>query len=407
VAPTVRDGARGTDLSVSDVERRSGTGDRGGAVPAAGNAGETGSIGAVAAELRQMLASGELDLPVPATGRTAQRWAALSAWGGRDLSLARLAEGHVDALAILAEAGRTPVPGALYGVWASRSGGASVRLEWRGGARVLDGVLRFCSGARVLDRALVVADTSTGEPGERLLLDVDLTRPGLVPLPGSWCTAAMADADTLDVAFEEVRVDRDADVGEPGWYVARPGFALGGAGVAAVWWGGAAGVLDRALGHLGGTPDRHALAHVGELHAALAAAEALLQRTATIVDARATVGAATEAGRAADREADAAHAPRPDPATEPPETLEPPETAAEGADGTLDIGLAVATLRAAVERAAREVVDRAPRIVGPGPLSRDPGLARALADLALYVRQHHAERDHAALGERVLDRRRT
>jgi hypothetical protein len=60
-----------------------------------------------------------------------------------------------------------------------------------------------------------------------------------------------------------------------------------------------------------------------------------------------------------------------------------------------------------VERAVRDVVDRAPRIVGPGPLSRDAELARALADLALYVRQHHAERDHAALGERVVDRWRT
>jgi hypothetical protein len=57
----------------------------------------------------------------------------------------------------------------------------------------------------------------------------------------------------------------------------------------------------------------------------------------------------------------------------------------------------VATVRAAVERAAREVVDRAPRVVGPGPLSRDAVLSRALADLALYIRQHHGERDHAAL----------
>ena len=67
----------------------------------------------------------------------------------------------------------------------------------------------------------------------------------------------------------------------------------------------------------------------------------------------------------------------------------------------------MATLRAATERAAREVVDRAPRILGPGPLSRDAELAGALADLALYVRQHHAERDHAALGEQVVDRWRT
>lgn len=232
---------------------------------------------------------------------------------------------------------------------------------------MLAGTLRFCSGARLLDRALVVADPVADDGGAagRLLLDVDVTGPAVTPRTDSWCTAAMAAADTLDVAFVDVPVADDADVGEPGWYVARRGFALGGAGVAAVWWGGAAGVLDRVIGHLGATPDRHALAHVGELHAALAAADALLHRVAARADADAPEGVRD------------------------------------------DLPLAVATVRSAVERAVREVVDRVPRILGPGPLSRDAGLAGALADLALYVRQHHAERDHAALGERVVDRWRT
>jgi hypothetical protein len=314
--------------------------------------------GSVGGRLRRMLRAGELTLPLPGTGHTARRWAALADWGGRDLSLARLAEGHVDALAILAEAGRRPEPEALYGVWASRSGGAAVRWERRASAAVLAGTMRFCSGARVLDRALVVADPPDGAPPGRLLVDVSVTTAGVEPVADSWCTAAMADADTLDVVFDDVPVSVGDLVGEPGWYVDRPGFALGGAGVAAVWWGGAAGVLDRVLRHLRATPDPHQLAHVGELHAALAAADALLERTAAAADA----------------------------------------------DPVGDHSLAVATVRAAVERAAREVVDRAPRIVGPGPLSRDADLARALADLALYVRQHHAERDHAALGGQVVDR---
>jgi hypothetical protein len=45
-------------------------------------------------------------------------------------------------------------------------------------------------------------------------------------------------------------------------------------------------------------------------------------------------------------------------------------------------------------------------MVGPAPLSRDAELARAVADLQLYVRQHHGERDHAALGEQLLTERR-
>ena len=370
MAPTVRDTARATDppAGATRPPDPSAAGVPAGSAPVARAGSAVAGASEVGAELRRMLATGELDLAVPGAGRTASRWTALATWGGRDLSLARLAEGHTDALAILAEAGRTPVPGALYGVWASRSGGAAVRCERRAGRTMLDGTMRFCSGARLIDRALVVADPPSATAADRVLLDVDLGEPGVVPVPGSWCTAAMADADTLDVVFDAVPVAPDAQVGEPGWYVARPGFALGGGGVAAVWWGGAAGVLDRVLGRLAATPDRHALAHVGELHAALAGADALLQRTAALVDA---------AGTAA-----------------------PP-----GAE-TVDVVLAVATLRAEVERVAREVVDRAPRIVGPGPLSRDAGLARALSDLALYVRQHHAERDHAALGEQVLDRRR-
>ena len=320
----------------------------------------------VAVELRRMLAAGELDLPLPGAGNTAARWAALAAWGARDLSLARLAEGHVDAVAVLAEAGRSPVPGALYGVWASRAGGAAVRLERRAGRRVLDGTMRFCSGARSIDRALVVADHGPGGAAERQLVEVDVRSADVAPVPGSWVTAAMAEADTLDVDFAEAAVEDDADVGGAGWYVARPGFARGGAGVAAVWWGGAAGLVDRVLGHLATPPDAHALAHVGELHAALAASDALLRSTAAAVDA------------------DGA-----------------------GAPGGADVAFAVATVRGAVERAVREVLERVPRIVGPGPLSRDAALAGALADLALYVRQHHAERDHAALGAQVVDRWRT
>ena len=61
--------------------------------------------------------SGRLNLPLPGGGRTRERWAALADLAEEDLSLARLAEGHADALAILAElergwrlaAGRKPL----------------------------------------------------------------------------------------------------------------------------------------------------------------------------------------------------------------------------------------------------------------------------------------------------------
>src|SRR5580692_7760179 len=70
-------------------------------------------------ELAALLAAGELNLPLPGGGETLRRLRALYRFGEQDLSLARLAEAHTDAIAILAEAGRAAIPGALYGVWAS------------------------------------------------------------------------------------------------------------------------------------------------------------------------------------------------------------------------------------------------------------------------------------------------
>ena len=62
------------------------------------------------------------DLPRPREGRTRERWAALQRLGEEhDLSLAKLAESHLDAVEILTEAGLSPAGSGLYGVWASAS----------------------------------------------------------------------------------------------------------------------------------------------------------------------------------------------------------------------------------------------------------------------------------------------
>ena len=55
------------------------------------------------------------------------------------------------------------------------------------------------------------------------------------------------------------------------------------------------------------------------------------------------------------------------------------------------------------ESAAEEVIIRAGHALGPAPLALDERHARRIADLSLYLRQHHAERDEAALGRAVLE----
>jgi hypothetical protein len=55
-------------------------------------------------------------------------------------------------------------------------------------------------------------------------------------------------------------------------------------------------------------------------------------------------------------------------------------------------------IRAIVEHAADEAITRTGRALGPGPLCQDGRHAQRVADLTIYIRQSHAERDLAELG---------
>ncbi len=55
-------------------------------------------------------------------------------------------------------------------------------------------------------------------------------------------------------------------------------------------------------------------------------------------------------------------------------------------------------VRATVETAAGQVIDRVGRALGASPLCRDAAHARRVADLTVYLRQSHAEGDLEQLG---------
>ncbi len=318
-------------------------------------------LAAQRAHLRAMLAAGELDVPLPGVGRTAERWAALAGWGSADLVLGRLAEGHTDAVAVLAEAGVPAPEDALLGVWASASEGTGLRAvaTGDGGLRVA-GTLRYASGARVLDAALVTATEEGGQP-HLVLLDVRGT--GVTPRPGTWAAVGMDDSDSLDVVVDEVEVPAAAVVGPPGFYAGRPGLHVGGLGVAAVWWGGARGVVRALTASLargeaaGRAPTPHQLVHLGAASSAVARGQALLAEAAGVVDA----------------------------------------------DPTGDRTTLALRVRHEVDQVVEEVLRRSARATGATPLCRDADIARRAADLAVYVRQQHAEGDLERLGRAVLD----
>src|ERR1700740_1325984 len=85
------------------------------------------------------------ELPLPGSGDTPLRHERLMEVGREDLTLARLAEAHWDAVAILAEAGRRPEPNQLYGVWASEKPGEALELKSCASGMTVSGSKMFCS----------------------------------------------------------------------------------------------------------------------------------------------------------------------------------------------------------------------------------------------------------------------
>ncbi|MEO7447668.1 MAG: acyl-CoA dehydrogenase [Humibacillus sp.] len=315
--------------------------------------------------------------PLPGSGSTWRLWTSLAALGAVDLTVARAVEPHVDARAILDEAraagflqqpdGPTePHPRGSWGVFAAEGPGARLvarSSEPSDGAAasgndvagaLLDGSKPWCSLAGVLDHALVTAWCGDDTRG---LYAVPLgATNGVTVEPGTWVARGLPDVPSGPVTFF---ASRARPVGPPGWYLERPGFAWGGMGVAAVWWGGAIGVARRVReAARRREPDQVGLMHLGAVDASLHAAAAVLRQAADAVD--------------------------------------------DGsADGSAGAALAL-RVRRVVALAVEDVLERAAHALGPGPLALEDEHAGRVADLQLYVRQEHAERDAAALGRLVV-----
>jgi alkylation response protein AidB-like acyl-CoA dehydrogenase len=319
------------------------------------------AAGDVSAALALARALGE-ELPVPGRGSTVRLWSALATLGTVDLTVARVVEPHLDALAILEQAGVEPPAATTWGVYAAEGPGEPLRAEatdrevdrdGSGPAYVLRGRKHWCSLAGVVDRALI----SAWVDDERRLFDVDLAHPGARAVAGTWVARGLSSLDSGPLDLDGVPA---RPVGEPGWYLRRPGFAWGGIGVAAIWWGGAVGVARRVRqACTTRQPDQLALAHLGAVDSAVHAARGALLDAARRIDAGLL----------------------------------------DGGDGWQ----AALRARQVVAEAAESVLRHAAHALGPGPLATEEEHAARVADLDLYLRQWHAERDQAALGALVLD----
>lgn len=308
--------------------------------------------------MHTLVAAGLDQLPPPGGGCTLQRWQALAAVAAHDLSLAKLYEGHTDALAIMSELSQ-PLPAptqSVWGVWAAEAPGARVLIQpdaTLGARRVrLNGAKSWCSGAAFVSHGLLTAWHADGRGPQ--LVAVAMRQPAASVHTASWQAVGMSGSASVEVTFNAAHAEL---VGEPGDYLTRPGFWQGGAGIAACWHGGAASlaaVLHRALAD-STAPQPFRQAALGRADVELSASAALLREAAQWIDAH----------------------PR---------------------DDASALALRV---RLRAECAAKAVLDIVGSALGATPFCRNARFARMAADLPVFIRQSHGERDFAALGERV------
>ena len=130
--------------------------------------------------------SGRLDLPLPGSGRTWERFAAFADLAEENLSLARLGEGHAEP----GRAGRARrrSRAAAGGVWAANPPGPNVTASDHGGRWVLRGTKQYCSGARVCTHALVTA--ATGDEARLFAVAAADLEPHEGTWPATGCSSA-------------------------------------------------------------------------------------------------------------------------------------------------------------------------------------------------------------------------
>ncbi|WP_181026977.1 acyl-CoA/acyl-ACP dehydrogenase [Pseudoclavibacter sp. RFBB5] len=314
-----------------------------------------GSCNGVAAPLIDALRASPSP-PVPGNGRTRSLFGLLASFGALDLTAARVIEPHFDAAAIMAQSGSSIDPGTSWGVFASAS---PVEVRWEPeSARddspprraTLSGTKRWCSLASSLDRALVTASDHHGE----WMFVLDLSQDAVSPHEGGAPLTGLSGVPSGPVELDAASAWTVGDGAD--WYTSRPGFAWGGIGVAAVWFG-AAVALGRSLQSSASSrePDQLACAWLGEADRLLHGIRVQLEDAADRIDA-----------------------------------------------GTADWGLAQ-RVRGNTASGCTRLLAICGEALGPAPLAFDPVHARRVADLTMYLRQHHGARDDAARGRSLSD----
>lgn len=319
-----------------------------------------------------------LTAPEAFAGRAAEL-AGVRALARADLGLARVLDGHRNGLERVLRHRPQDVPddvrdavaggGVPLGVWGAdpRPGeGEPARLvAGPDGREVVDGVKTFCSGAGVVQLALVLVRAAPDGPPDVLAL-VDVAAPGAAEVDRSWFRSpALRSSESHRVVLRRAPVL--AVLGGPGALLREPWFSGDALRTAATWAGALDAVVAATVEAFADRipSDAEALL-AGRMAAAHAAVDPWLDRAC----------AAVEASHAAGGDVGA------DPAASPART--------------------VLLARLEITERAREVLRLARELTGSWPVATDGPGARAARDLDLLLVQHRLTPAATRLGRDLL-----
>ena len=271
----------------------------------------------------------------------------LTTIGHGSLTLGRLFEGHVNAVALTSRYGsyanlrllwQEAQAGRPSGVWMA---GPPLRMERDGGRLVLRGGKILCSGAGQFRRPLIAADHDGGSQ-----LAIPLIDPPRRAEAASWTAQGMRATATGSVDFDGIVVHEDELVGAKGDYLRSPYFRGGAWRVIAVQLGGLEAVLEAFGAQLRGGPHCDQplqLARYGEAEIACETARLWVKKAARLAEG--------------------------------------PVDDAAAIDAYVDLA------RNAFEGAALNVVALAQKVIGLKSFLRPNPLERLVRDLTTYLRQ--------------------
>ena len=286
----------------------------------------------------------------------------LAAAGRGNLSVARIFEGHVNALLLIrlfgSEAQRVCYAslasrGDLFGIWNTDVPGDAVELE----GKTLRGKKNFASGVDGINYALITAKTPKG----RQLVIVSTN--GLEIDRSWWHPLGMKASGSHVVNFQGTELTDKQLIGAPDDYLKEPWFSGGAIRFAGVHVGGMHAILDVVTAHLnetGRTKNPHQQHRLGEMGVSVGAGYAWLDHAAKVWP---------EIGSISDNEVIAS----------------------------------LSAARLAVERSALDVLELAERSVGAVGMIAPHPLERLIRDLRTYLRQPNPDAALAAVGAAVAN----